>query len=156
MTEENQKKYADVFVMFLKAIEDRIEEDEAQLKGESYEMDGDDGLPERYVPLTYSDRVESVCEDIMSGLEDVEHISSPLYDFVEYAISELYPHIVGCRKDNPYHQKFDAPQKTETPAAAPKPKTQAVMPEIADSDKTFKDFMSAYNQTMMALAGEIK
>lgn len=100
MTPETQERYAAAMQLFINHVEAAIEDKTSDWKDKNpyWEIDGDDGLPERCPPTTSQDARESLTDEFISSGENVEIASCA--DFFEFVVNEIYGFGIGDK--NPY------------------------------------------------------
>lgn len=103
MNNEQKERYAAAMKILLDNIEEHIEDKISDWLNENpyWEIDGDDGLPERCPRTTKADARESLTEDFISSGDD---ISPCMFNFFQFCIGEIYGYAMD--KNNPYRAAY--------------------------------------------------
>lgn len=107
---ERQARLCAAMEMLLQEVGDRIEEKIPDWldKNPYWEIDGDDGRPERCPRTTRADAREDLYDEFISSGDDIG-----LYNFFDFVASELTDK--PMKKNNPYRGVYHRPQPKLTP-----------------------------------------
>lgn len=98
--QEKHRRLGAALEKFIEQVRNNIEEEIPNWLNENpyWEIDGDDGLPERCPRTTAADAREDLCDRFIREGEDLGY-----FDFFEFVISEAFN--VAMSKDNKFREK---------------------------------------------------
>jgi len=141
MTEEQKERYAAAMEILLNKIEDHIEGKIPDWLNENpyWEIDGDNGLPERCPRTTAADARESLTDDFIVQGDNIEPY---MFDFFQFCIGEIYN--VAMDKDNPYRAAYAKKAQKAAPVLTPYEQTVVRTNQLCAN--IFNDIMGANNE----------
>lgn len=141
MNNEQKERYAAAMKILLDNIEEHIEDKISDWLNENpyWEIDGDDGLPERCPRTTKADARESLTEDFISF---GENISPCMFNFFQFCIGEIYGYAMD--KNNPYRAAYVQKPLKSAPVLTPYEQTVVRTNQLCAN--IFNDIMGTNNE----------